>query len=286
LDYREPFFGAGGIGLRVIESLPPGACVWINDADPGIANYWRCIVEHPAALSARIQSCVPTIECYRTCLAQAQDPHLDIVESAFVTVFLHQCSYSGLGKKAGSPIGGWHQGETKPTYDVSCRWRPAKLVADIAHWHRVPAHTFFYCDPPYVKRGAELYSQAMGQEDHARLAARLLDLPCPWVLSYDDDPLVRRLYNACVIQELAVRYTVAYGTAEQNALTHELLIVPPPSRPRWSLRVTGRTGYRYRALAHAAGLPASTIRNRIRRGWTMEKALQQPRRCARGAPEA
>lgn len=303
LDYREPFFGAGGIGLKVIASLPPQSHVWINDADHGIANYWRAVVSSPDELRALIQACQPTVPRYRECLAQAADPALNVVESAFATLFVHQCSYSGLGKMAGSPIGGWKQeeGETPKRYDVSCRWKPKKLLADITHWHRVfqahhmrvtcgdfaevfaevqhPATTFFYCDPPYVQRGPVLYSQSMTPADHARLAAQLHALRSPWVLSYDDDPLVRQLYHDCRLEPLAVRYIVAQGSADGSKapVGHELLITALP-RARWSIVVPGRTGYHYQDLARTSGLPATTIRNRVRRGWPLEQAITQPLR--------
>ena len=304
LDYREPFFGAGGVGLRVMESLPWGTHVWLNDADPGIANYWRCVAHDPAALQAKIQACTPTVAQYRACLAMTGDPALSVLESAFCTVVLHQCSYSGLGKKAGSPIGGWQQDTRPKRYDVACRWKPQKLIADITHWHTVfrnyrltitcgdfaplltdipdPGRVMVYCDPPYVQRGAALYHIAMTEDDHTRLATALQRLPCPWILSYDDAALVRRLYRGCVIHEIPVRYRVANGTARGTEASsgHELLITPPPPCPRWSVVVPGRTGYPYAQLAQETGLPATTIRNRIRRGWTMAQALDRPRRAA------
>lgn len=309
LDYREPFFGAGGVGLPVIASLPQGSRVWINDADPGIADYWHCVVERPEDLSARVAACTPSVSLYRDCLAQTEDPSLDPVTSAFCTLFLHQCSYSGLGKKAGSPIGGWDQDGTPKVYDVACRWNAPKLVRTIRQWHGVfqlhhvrvtcgdfaqvltdvsiPERSVVYCDPPYVEQGAALYHIAMTEADHARLAQALHRLPCPWLLSYDDTALVRRLYHDCVITPIPVRYIVAQGAAQgkETAAVHELLITPAVTapRPRWSLVVTGRTGYHYAALAQQSGLPASTIRNRVRRGKPLEDALRVPRRpYARG----
>lgn len=306
VDYREPFFGSGAIGLRVIEALPELSRVWINDADPGIAHYWRAVLESPEELIRWILDCHPTVDLYRTLRVRADDATVGGVEAAFITVFLHQCSYSGLGKKAGSPIGGWNQTETFPQYRIDCRWHPERLAKDIRQCHKVldrllvtitcgdftplfegirdPAHTFLYCDPPYVKRGPALYNKSMTTADHERLAAALHRTACPWVLSYDDDPLVRRLYGDCRIDAIDARYTVTNGVQRSStrpvSSQQELLItaLPAKSRPKHSLVVTGRTGYHYQHLSEQSGLPATTIRNRIRRGFSLERALTQPLR--------
>lgn len=58
---------------------------------------------------------------------------------------------------------------------------------------------FVYCDPPYVmssrRQGAKLYRHEYSDDDHRRLIAALVRLPCPVMVSgyssplYDDSPL-------------------------------------------------------------------------------------------------
>jgi DNA adenine methylase len=298
-EYREPFFGSGAIGLQILEALHPQSRAWINDADIGVANYWRSVHLHYDELIERVKSCQPSVDLYKKYRNKANNLTLDIVESGFITLFLHQCSYSGLGKKAGSPIGGWKQGDTKE-YLIGCRWHPSTLVQEIMRCHKLLScldlrithldfeevfqeitdheRTFFYCDPPYVKRGPELYAQSMTTVDHERLAARLHDINSPWVLSYDDDPLIHQLYAHCVQTPINARYTVRNGRRQTQ---QELLITPKPEAPIQQGKgyFVGLTnGYDFKKISVEYGLKADVIRNRIRRGKTLEQALSMPAR--------
>lgn len=302
-EYREPFFGSGAVGLTVLYQLPPESNAWINDGDAGIANYWNAVYSDPKELIERISDCQPTVDLYREYRAMADDPTISVVESAFITIFLHQCSYSGLGKKAGSPIGGWDQ---TGDYKIDCRWHHKTLASNIQACHTKlrrlnlkithgdfepvfqditdPDTTFFYCDPPYVKRGPELYAECMSLNDHYRLSALLHGLNSTWVLSYDDDKLIRDLYGDCQIQPIITKYTVTNGVGIDHGSSplQELLITPlKPETPRkhgGAIIVTGRTGYHYKQLSDASGISRAAIRNRVRRGWSIEEATTIPQR--------
>lgn len=56
----------------------------------------------------------------------------------------------------------------------------------------------FYLDPPYYK--AEGFYQGFGLEDHLRLRGCLQKTKGRWVLSYNDTPEIRKLYNDCNIR--------------------------------------------------------------------------------------
>lgn len=42
-EYREPFFGAGAIGFRILDQLDRRCRVWINDADADIVMLWKSV---------------------------------------------------------------------------------------------------------------------------------------------------------------------------------------------------------------------------------------------------
>lgn len=62
--------------------------------------------------------------------------------------------------------------------------------------------------------------------DHARLAASLRSIKGRFLLSYNDHPLIRRLYRGCRIRKVNVQYTISRckGTDRSN----ELLIANYP----------------------------------------------------------
>jgi DNA adenine methylase len=84
--------------------------------------------------------------------------------------------------------------------------------------------TFFYIDPPYRVDGAKSYRHFFTDEDHAKLADRLLGSKGKWLLSYNDDDFIRRLYRrrGIAIEGIGVRYALQGGGSWRHA--KELLI--------------------------------------------------------------
>ena len=84
--------------------------------------------------------------------------------------------------------------------------------------------TFFYLDPPYRCAAATSYRHFFTDEDHARLADALIGrVRGKWLLSYNDDPLIRQLYRGRQIhaQEVIAPYSVSRSGPQR---VRELLI--------------------------------------------------------------
>jgi len=219
-EFREPFFGSGAVTFGVLGLPNCPERVWINDLDPGIASLWTAVIREPAALITAIEAFVPSVEAFKDFKESLlQNVPMSDVERGLQKLAVHQMSFSGLGTKAGSPIGGWTQGpENIKQYDVGCRWNPTTLVGHVSHLHGVLAgrvregrctaydaldvinapgdDVSIYADPPYVVAGESLYQYGYPEEAlHRGLAAALLACPHRWLLSYDDDPRVRTLYE-------------------------------------------------------------------------------------------
>lgn len=131
---------------------------------------------------------------------------------AAMKLAVHQISFSGLGTRAGGPM-----------TNRLCRYSVERINAKIETFSDIlssvrlrhgtctcldfeelfsPGDAFFYFDPPYVKAGPQLYQVAFTQADHERLARLLRKESRPWLLSYDDHPLIHRLYGgwSCIAQ--------------------------------------------------------------------------------------
>lgn len=247
-EYREPFFGAGAVGLRVMQALWPSHAIWINDRDYGIACLWKAIRHTPDELMSLVRDFKPTPESFYRFKELDGGVDSDPVEVGFRKLALHQISFSGLGAKAGGPIGGRHQSSE---YNVNCRWSVSRLCRDIADNHRLlsrfgrrlritcgdfgrliedaPSHAFIYADPPYVARGPELYKHSMNAADHQRLSTALRSCRASWVLSYDDHPLVRELYEWAHIERVSLTYTTAVAS-ERRRKNSEVIVSRAASR--------------------------------------------------------
>jgi DNA adenine methylase len=198
--------------VNILPSLPRAATVVLGDMDYGVVCYWRTVYENPAALCRELLNFRPSVAAFEDFKARDGQRDADAVTLAFRKFALHQMSFSGLGAKAGGPIGGRKQ---RSDYAVNCRFNPErhayyierqhKLLKNFAHvevvegdfvrtLEHVPDDGFVYLDPPYYLQGGALYKHNMTPADHARLADCLKSSAFSWVLSYDDHPAVRDLY--------------------------------------------------------------------------------------------
>lgn len=233
-DYREPFFGAGAVGFRVLHDLERHSSVWLNDIDPGMVALWETVRTDPVALMSRIFHFVPSADAFYQFKAEDGRTDLPAAEMALRKLALHRLSYSGLGAKSGGPLGGKTQGKSE--YNVQCRWTPETMKKNITRLHarmsvfkdiRITCgdfaplietatdRTFVYLDPPYYEKGAALYKHSMSEVDHERLAGLLRECPAHWLLSYDDHPRIRELYSWATIHPLEVKYTMAKASGQR-----------------------------------------------------------------------
>lgn len=248
VEYREPFFGAGAVGFNVFKFIDRNTPVWINDADPAMVALWSTVRKSPADLMAKVEAFVPTADAFYKFKDEDGRADLPAAESALRKLALHRMSFSGMGAMAGGPIGGRFQENEK--YTVDCRWNAQHIKQEVAKSHRLmrslvnlritcgdfaplvdgaPAGCFIYLDPPYYEKGPELYKHSMTDADHVRLASSLSASRCRWLLSYDDHPRVRELYDGCEFRDLHVTYTTARSRADERPKNREVVILPRAS---------------------------------------------------------
>ena len=233
VEYREPFFGGGGIGLRVMATCPRIKKLWINDKDPGVASLWTSVIRYPGGLRQRVMDFKPSVEAFDEfrqrllALKSAPTDMTEIISAGFMKLAIHQISYSGLGTKSGGPLGGRGQ---KSKYKIDCRWSPEYIAKSIGElneafkrfeieqdcctnldFERVVqpgSGALVYLDPPYYVKGNDLYQCGFEWEDHARLSRVLRETENRWVLSYDDCLEVREFYKWAVCEKVTVNYSI------------------------------------------------------------------------------
>lgn len=235
-EYVEPFFGAGAIGISFISSMPVKNMM-IADADPSIASFWQSVIRQPDKLCQKIENFTPSIEYFYEFKDfflsenfKIYDPikNDNYIEVGFRKIALHQMSYSGLGPMSGGPLGGKKQ---KSSYKIDCRWNPLKMIKDIKKisdiFNDINVYNntcmkedfsfcfknnrdlkFLYLDPPYYEKGDELYQYSFSLEDHIRLKKELQMTKYPWLLSYDNNDKIKKLYDWAHIEEIPLMYTI------------------------------------------------------------------------------
>ena len=231
-QFREPFVGAGAIGIAMI-AAHPRRDVWINDLDTGTFCVWKALRDHPDLLTCRVRDFVPSIEAYAQIRAYLRSGPMvacdhDVVHVALCKLALHCLSFSGIGLAGG------------PQRNIGKKWSPGHLCEKIARLQHYVRHirittgdyselildelgpALLYLDPPYVGAGPRLYAQFFANDwDHVELARLLRHTRHQWVLSYDDSVRIRQLYQDWTdVDCIPVRYMI------QNSpvLKTELLI--------------------------------------------------------------
>ncbi len=251
--YFEPYAGGAGAALNLLtRNVVPR--IYINDADPRIAAMWRAVLVDTNRFVEFIETVPLTIEEWHRqhSICAAADPQ-DLFRLGFAAFYMNRCNRSGVLKGAG-PIGGlaqagqWRLNVRFNRDELASRVRLLGQLRDritVSDCDAVDflkrylpsgsgrARAFVYADPPYVIKGRSLYLNAYGPEDHARLAFYLgRQNRLPWVVSYDDAPLIRALYADHQLTHLPIRYTL-----NEKRDAQELLIAPH----RVYLPVSGRS---------------------------------------------
>lgn len=210
ITYIEPYAGGAGaaVSLLLLEKVNS---IVINDYDPAIYSFWLAVKEHNAEFIDRVASTPVTVEEWerQKKIYKAADTS-DRLSLGFATFFLNRTNRSGI-LNAG-PIGGKRQlGEWK----IDARYNKQNLIekikliglysdritvlnedgADVIERYAKDSRSFFYVDPPYFVKGADLYLNAFKLKDHQKLANSLnKHNKAKWLLSYDNEKDILDLY--------------------------------------------------------------------------------------------
>jgi len=221
---------------------------WINDVDADLFCLWKSVVNWPDDLCEMIRAAKPKAsDFYRLREKILKKPSApsrkpDILSRALEKLILHKISFSNMGEKSGSPVGGKNQ---TGKWKFDCRWNTDSICKNIAKASSVLRDAkvthrkypkvlsearkgdLFFVDPPYVDAGVKCYKHSFTLKDHTQLANMLIALPCDWVLTYDYHPLVLELYSGLAnIYDLEFNYFMssAYSSGETMKIGKELLI--------------------------------------------------------------
>lgn len=246
--YVEPFAGGFGIGIGLLyEGVVPSAI--LNDFDKHIYHFWYAVLNETDALLRLITETPITIEERERQKQNYKSSDSDPLKDGFATLFLNRVNFSGVIK--GGPIGGLDQ---SGTYKVDCRFNKkdikskieiiAQLKSKIKLYNKdagylirmslmkMKSPMFLNIDPPYVVKGSQLYTNFFTEGDHLnlqRVITKHLDAEYPWIITYDDCPLVRDLYRRFNMQEYSIAHN-AGGTVSGKEIVITNL---PTNRFEW-----------------------------------------------------
>ena len=235
--YVEPFAGGFAVGVALLKNGIISRAV-INDIDFHIYAFWKAVFHRSEDLIEKIYSTPITIkEWKKQRTVYEKCDRRSWFKIAFSTLFLNRTNFSGIIK--GGPIGGISQ---NGKYKLDCRFpkeRLACIISEISKFrdcieiYNLDAKClikevlskrqdgiFVNFDPPYVKKGKSLYTNFYKEEDHKVLRRCIEEnLTCDWIMTYDDDPLIRDIYDKNFLFAFNLDYS-----ANKHVLGTELFI--------------------------------------------------------------
>lgn len=204
----------------------------LNDMDGELINFWRIIKHRPAEFVEAASWMIPSRVIFNE-LRSTEGVGGEVTRAVHFFTMMKL----SFGARRMSPSFGFKR-KGRPVLNWPVTKQEVKAVVDrlrIVWVERLPwdklvdlydsKDTFFYLDPPYRVESAKAYRHFFSDEDHARLADRLLaSVKGKWLLSYNDDRYIRALYRGRGIKigKLETTYTIQKGDNKRHAT--ELLI--------------------------------------------------------------
>lgn len=239
--YIEPFAGGAGVAIELLEKGIVSRVV-INDLDKGIYSFWRAILTETERFIAEIEAVPLTMdEWYRQREICMNNNSKYSFELGFATFYMNRTNRSGIIK--GGVIGGKEQsGEWR----LDARFNKTSLINRIEkiasmknkiHLYNkdiesfllnyVPKYesdAFIYFDPPYFGKGKQLYLNFFDYKDHVRIEKMISNqVKCDWIITYDDEPQIEKIYQNYSIRRFELNYSVA-----EKRKANEIIIFKHP----------------------------------------------------------
>lgn len=222
-SYFEPFAGGAGAALDLLLNEHVQS-IHINDADRSVYSFWYSIVNHTDAFVEKIISTPVTIDEWKKQKKVFESKNSEMLDKGFAAFFMNRCNVSGI--LSGGAIGGLEQ---KGNWKIDARMNKESLIKKIEKialyaqriniknldWQKFLDETFsninndkyfIYLDPPYYKKGQDLYMNFFMHQDHVRLEEYLRNKP-NWILTYDYSPEILEIYKAYDKQEYFLNYS-------------------------------------------------------------------------------
>lgn len=201
----------------------------LNDLDFGIYSLFYMIKNNPNELIHRINNYVPNHSDYFKCQEVIKSNYklCDELKAAWSLLLVNRLAYSGIYKA--NPLGG----KAGDVNSLLARWNPKTLIKRIKMINNMSnkitvlnidalelieeiywkPNTTIFIDPPYFRKGKDLYNHYYDKKDHVNLRF-LLDhlyhgMPgADIMLTYDNDEFIEWIYLFPEIEKINRVYSI------------------------------------------------------------------------------
>ena len=225
--YIEPFAGGAGIAIELLLEGVVSRIV-INDYDKGIWSFWKAVLTETDRFIALLAVVPLTMEEWNRqrniCVTRNNKYSFEL---GFATFYMNRTNRSGIIK--GGVIGGMDQ---SGLWKMDARFKREELIRRIESIAERKSHiklynkdinsfitryiplyeenALVYFDPPYFKKGKQLYMNYFQLEDHVRIEKAIRDyVKCDWIITYDKTSEIESIYRGYLMCLYDLNYSVS-----------------------------------------------------------------------------
>lgn len=234
-EYREPFLGGGSFFIYLRQAFPDKQ-FWVNDIYYELYELWKNSQDNIEAVLTQVRtwrSTYPEGKILHRFLVDGL-PDFSSIETASAFFILNRLTFSGT-----SESGGYSKQAFERRFTESSIERLALLpsvlekvkITNLDYQEVVEApgeSVFIFLDPPYYSASkSALYGKNGNLHkgfDHERFANTMRQCPHKWMITYDDSPYIRSLFEFAKIEEWQLTYGMRNVNPNSKQKQGELLI--------------------------------------------------------------
>ena len=243
-EFREPFVGGGSV-FFAIRSLFQN-CIksyWINDLNYDLYCFWKQARDHGPSLVDALREKHSTATDGRPLfeeLTEAKDKLsqnrelLCEFQRAVRFFVLNRITFSGVVDSGGYSQSAYEKRFTDSSIERVKNICPYLSGVKITNEDYTEAlfqdgdNVFIFLDPPYWKATASKLYGVRGALhtafDHVQFAENMRECPHKWLITYDDSPVIRDLFDFAEVQEWTLQYGMNNYRQGSAAKGRELFI--------------------------------------------------------------
>jgi len=222
--YCEAFCGAAWVFFR----KDPSKYETINDLDSDLVCFYRVLQNHPEEFLRQFKWLLSSREWFEDWKRQQAAGGLTDIQRAARYYYLQRHSFAGRVRARTFGTGPMRRPRVnllRMEEELSeVHLRIATVTIENLPWQEFVRRydrpqTFFYLDPPYYK--APYYEHNLELEDYKEMAEILAALKAKFILSINDLPEMRAVFEGFNIKPVELKYSVSKGKQTE---AKELLI--------------------------------------------------------------